>query len=49
MKENQKIKTKATSNSQEPTLDESKEDGTLQAAESLRVKVPQRAPSRILT
>lgn len=42
-------RTKATSNSQEPTSTQSEEDGTLQAAEPGRVRVPQGAPRRILT
>lgn len=37
-------RTKATSNSQEPTSTQSEEDGTLQAAEPGRVRVPQGAP-----
>lgn len=42
-------RTKATSNSQEPTSTQSEEDGTLQAAEPGRVGVPQGAPTGILT
>lgn len=37
-------RTKATSNSQEPTSTQSEEDGTLQAAEPGRVRGPQGAP-----
>lgn len=42
-------RTKATSNSQEPTSTQSEEDGTLQAAEPGRVRGPQGAPRGILT